>query len=263
MKLASRFRITASIRFTTAFHLGSGSEGSDFADMGVLTDHTGAPALPGSSLKGVFRANAESLAGHLGMWTCFLEKRHEKCAGASQDLARARLKDLDKAANGIEVEGILSNSLCDVCRLFGSQLARGKLRFHDARIKSWAGALELRDGVGIDRDSGTAVDGVKYDFEVVPAGAVFDFTLDGENLNSIEFALVAATLLEWERGVSLGGMTSRGLGKAILEDLGVRRVDLENPAARLRYLVDGNMQDVPKDDLRAVVRAQVEEAAHA
>ena len=49
---------------------------------------------------------------------------------------------------------------------------------------------ELRDGVAIDRDSEKAIDGLKYDFEVVPASAAFDLEITLENATPQDLQLI-------------------------------------------------------------------------
>ena len=249
MKLVSKLKIEGRIRFDTAFHIGSGEGGGGGSDMGVLLDYTGGPILPGSSLKGVFRSTAESIAEHFRLKTCFLDRTQDWCSGANEKLARKKLEELSRA-NAEGIDRILSESLCDTCLLFGSLLANGKLRFSDANVLTWAGALEIRDGVGIDRDSGTSVHGVKYDYEVVPAGAAFAFSLVAENLTARERALVYAVIKEWERGFRLGGMTSRGFGSATLHEVVTREVDFTDPKQRVDYLVGGNMPEVASETMQ-------------
>lgn len=77
--------------------------------------------------------------------------------------------------------------------------------------------LEIRDGVGIDRDSGTAAPAVKYNRQVVAAGATFTVevtveTDDAEQEPEVVGLLVAA----FTEGIQLGGATSRGSGMAHL-----------------------------------------------
>lgn len=265
MQMTKRYRITGILAFSTAFHLGTGEEGRSASDMGVLLDKRGQPLLPGASLKGVFRTTAERLCHYLGLTTCFLDKHQEACAGGNQDLAKKKLQDLAKARSEAAIEEILQEDLCDVCRLFGSSLARGKLWFKDAPCRAWAGVIEKRDGVGIDRDSGTAVDGVKYDYDVVPSGAEFAFELLGENLQPKEERLVQMVLLEWSRDVRLGGMTSRGMGAAVLrgekegEEASFFRVDLRQGQERLAYLLEGTMARVPLSEIKSEVRKALED----
>ena len=77
--------------------------------------------------------------------------------------------------------------------------------------------MQVRDSVVIDRDSQTAVDGLKFDYEVAPPGAEFELRIDLDNPGDEELALLGAALFEWSAGISIGGFTSRGLGRAVLE----------------------------------------------
>jgi CRISPR/Cas system CSM-associated protein Csm3 (group 7 of RAMP superfamily) len=116
----------------------------------------------------------------------------------------------------------MQSGLCDVCKVFGSTVFGGKVQVDDLPLgepfDSLADSLlEVRDGVGIDRDSGTAVDYIKFDYEVVPSLTTFRFYLTVENLEAAEAALLALGLLEMMNGtVPLGGKTTRGLGRCRL-----------------------------------------------
>ena len=66
LKLASRLSIRGTIRFETAWRIGSGREGPSMSDLGVLLDPEGQPILRGSSLKGKLRSTCEALAPALG-----------------------------------------------------------------------------------------------------------------------------------------------------------------------------------------------------
>ena len=97
---------------------------------------------------------------------------------------------------------------------------------------------ELRDGVGIDRDTRKAVDGVKYDFEAVPGGSRFNFRIVAENLGEQDWALFSMGLLEMLHGhISLGGKTSRGLGSCHLEaeGLNIIHADFKDKTSILNY----------------------------
>jgi hypothetical protein len=86
--------------------------------------------------------------------------------------------------------------------------------------------IEVRDGVGIDRDSGTAAEGVKFDYEVVPSLTVFRLYLTAENLESQHVALLGLGLLEMMNGaVPLGGKSTRGLGRCRLHLESVYHID--------------------------------------
>ena len=249
-RLRSRVRITGKIVLDSALHVGTGRPGRAASDHGVTLLPDGRPLIPGSSLKGVLRATAESLAEHLGMTACFLSGEGG-CAtgnGGAEEEFRNWMAETDRT--GREIEAWVAKHLCDVCRLFGSPLVAGRVRAVDAPGE-WDRVPEVRDGVCLDRDSRTAVKGRKFDFEVVPAGVAFDFRLDAMNLEPRETLLLWACLREWQRGFTVGGKVSRGLGAAHLENLEAREVNLEDPAARVSYLVRGEMGVVPLEKLDA------------
>jgi CRISPR-associated RAMP protein (TIGR02581 family) len=259
--LERKITIKGRLAFDTAFHIGSGREGEMATDMGVLLEQgSGRPILPGSSLKGKFRATAERLAGYLGLSACLLDTGLSgvKCV---TDEAYRQLKhdDFRTMKNDQDKLNWLAGNVCGVCALFGSPLHASRIYFSDGRLEDWSGAVEIRDGVSLDRDSETARDGLKFDFEVVPAGAAFALQIDLENPSQTELALVGAVLAEWNHGVRLGGKTSRGLGLARLDSLDLSQVDYTDPDQRLAFFLERKMTPVPKlfdDALGAVLRSQ-------
>jgi CRISPR/Cas system CSM-associated protein Csm3 (group 7 of RAMP superfamily) len=86
----------------------------------------------------------------------------------------------------------------------------------DAKIENYAG-LEIRDSVGIDRKTGAAADGAKYDRQVVPCGASFDFSMQveiqkGQDANFK--ACIGGLLKALSAGeIRIGAAKTRGLGK--------------------------------------------------
>src|SRR5262249_61900761 len=63
---------------------------------------------------------------------------------------------------------------------------------------------------------------------------VVRFDLDNQSVN--DEALLGAALFEWAGGSSIGGFTSRGLGRFHLKNVQVRGVDLTDPRQRVAYL---------------------------
>lgn len=246
MKRDKLYRVTGVVRFTTAFHLGSGQAGDQISDMGVLKDPRGNPLLPGSTLKGKCRATAERLAPSLSLKACMLdtalsgidcvsdERTFKEKHGDPRKTLREKLE-----ANSASAEEWLRGNTCDVCWLFGSPLRASRIFFADGELlaESWSGVVETRDGVVLNRDSGTAVEGLKYDFEAIPARTAFRVAIQVEDPTKEQLALVGATLSEWQLGFQLGGFTSRGLGWAILEDVVVGSVDFQNGDQVRDYLL--------------------------
>lgn len=73
--------------------------------------------------------------------------------------------------------------------------------------------LEIRDGVAIDRLTGGAAGGAKYDLEVLTRGE-FGTTLDIRNFERWQLGLIALVLRDMEQGlVRVGFGKSRGMGR--------------------------------------------------
>jgi CRISPR/Cas system CSM-associated protein Csm3 (group 7 of RAMP superfamily) len=131
----------------------------------------------------------------------------------------------------------LEDELCDTCKLFGSPFQASKIYVDDLPLVEWAGTTQIRDGVAIDRDSERAVDRLKYDYEVVPPGAVFDFRATLEEPTNTDLRLTCLGLNEFVSGLGgIGGKRSRGLGRCVLEDLKIYELDLRQEGTRAEQL---------------------------
>jgi CRISPR/Cas system CSM-associated protein Csm3 (group 7 of RAMP superfamily) len=269
----------------TALHIGGGHEASTITDSPVVRNVTGEPFIPGSSLKGAFRAAVERLVPLLGgLRTCQLADDYQHCIstgnlskyyGVIRGQLGRNLRDddeetqeamtaLEEAINALgqipasldspdrpnwegqtiterHLLAILDALLCDTCKTFGSVHLVSVAFFHDLLIDGeWYDTFQIRDGVGIDRDSERAKEQIKFDFEVVPPQTSFSFGLTLENPSNRDLGLVAIGLQEFVQGmVPIGGIRSRGLGQCHLADLKVMWVDFTNEQARKNYLVKG------------------------
>lgn len=249
-----RLHIDCDAVFDTAFHVGSGSSGASGADAGILTDHLDLPALPGSSIKGVLRNTVERLVAALGLpdvWACGLQNgllSDRPCigGGVKDETYRAANKRYQDSG-GTDTTGIES-ARCSVCTLFGSPLSAGRLFIADAELRNPEDFVRLhRDGVGIDRDSGTAVKGIKYDFDVANPGLTYGLSMDVERATEQDVFLLGIGLLEWcHAGVRLGGKTTRGLGYARVLDksLSIGTVDLADSSQKRNYVLRGQLEAV-------------------
>jgi CRISPR-associated RAMP protein (TIGR02581 family) len=245
-----KVRITGTLVFDTAFHIGSGKEGILATDMGVLKDAQGWPVLPGSTLKGCFRATAERVASYLSFSACMLDRSLSgiDCVG-DQDYFKAVNEEFKKITGEKDKLAWLGRHTCDICQLFGSPLQASRIFFSDGKLPEWQGSYQVRDGVAIDRDSGTARYGLKYDFEVASKDTAFEICIEIENPEEKDLALVSAVVAEWEAGFRLGGFTSRGLGCTVLSGISIKQVDYTNTDQLKEYLLNRKMQ--PADNLLA------------
>jgi len=166
--------------------------------------------LPGSSLKGVFRARYEQLMLALGQKPCNLFDRFDCC---SQKLNERHKHDSTKDGKQRYDES------CAACRLFGSLELGGRIRFTDAYpVDPDAVQFGMRNGVGIDRKTGAASHGALYDFEVVESGT-FQFNIHFTNFAFYQLALTLEILNDIDAGfVSFGMGASRGNGSMKVEN---------------------------------------------
>ncbi len=244
--------ISATLTFDTAFHIGSGKEGELAADMGVMKDHKDKPVLPGSTIKGCFRSTVEKLAHHLKnkegdpLKACMLDtKLSEVSCVSDENYRKSVLDDFQNLDNERAKLDWLKSHTCDVCQLFGSPVQASRIFFTDGKLKAESG-FQVRDGVVIDRDSGTARDGFKFDYEVAARDTAFELTIETENPTTKDLALIAAGIAEWRQGVRIGGFTSRGLGHATLKTDEIKEVDFSVTEKLQAYLLERKMDTTPK-----------------
>lgn len=201
----NRYVLTGQLETCTALHIGSGAAESldpRRPDGGVVVDSgSGLPYVPGSSLKGACRG-----------WLRRVVR--------ARDPGRACADDC--GAGGLE-------SLCPVCRLFGSPSFGGRIFFADAPVLSMKRpALETRAHVRLDPDLGVRLQGGLFDMEVVPPGHRFSVEWYADNVDEEDLQHLHLLRAAMEEGmISLGGAASRGLGRVRLRDADETMEDLE------------------------------------
>lgn len=236
-RLTNIAEISGELVFDTALHVGTG-RGSMTTDAQVIRGPDGAPFIPGSSLKGALRSAVERLAHVVGADPCYLE---------DDDEHSCRLSDEERPNKSLAT---LETKLCAVCKLFGSPDYGGRLAIADARLVGvWVGEPDVRDGVGINRDTLNAQTGIKFDHEAVPADTRFRFHLRAENLSDDDWKLLALGVLQLVRGdITIGGRRARGLGRCRLEEktLELRSHSVEGLEGVLKLLGGDEDQETVK-----------------
>lgn len=215
--------ITATLTARTAVHIGSG-KGNDVTDALLRRDAQGRPFIPGTAIAGALRSLLTRLAPRLGFGPCVVLS-----------------KDKDERKR---------SCTCAVCHLFGdvnpsdgensSSTASRVLVFNAVPMENPPCSL-IRDGVGIDRATGTAAraGGIKFDLEVLPAGAKFALRMELDDPSPDDERLLAAGLAEWQAGrMWLGGGVARGLGAFALTDLKYKTWELQTTDQVLAFLKD-------------------------
>jgi CRISPR-associated RAMP protein (TIGR02581 family) len=115
------------------------------------------PYIPGSSLKGVLRSLAESIA-------------------RAQGLSVHDPWDFDKAESEAK-----NNDYCIICGTFGSTKLASHVRVYDAYPKGEAPTF-VKTGVGINRDFRGVQPGILYTEEQVAPGVQWNFRMDVINI---------------------------------------------------------------------------------
>lgn len=245
-----RVRLEGILTTWTALHIGAGGSGDALGtDSPVVRTAAGLPYIPGSSLKGVLRSAAEALfRGGLGqdrrerLWSCDpIAGKNRACVTHEQSEALRTAEEERAKREGGEpdsrrvAEAIWAKS-CTICQLFGSLALASRVRFADLPLNGESPLLELRNGVGIDRDKELAAKGVLYDFEAVPPETCFDLRVTVDNPTDAEVGLLLYLFDELSSGnLALGGKASRGLGHVCVAWQKIEEIQLarENPFTRL------------------------------
>ncbi len=222
--LHGRFRVVGTLVAVTPLHVGGA--GSRIAtDLPVALDGRGRPYLPGTSLAGALRA--------WHAWACADEAWLGKV--------------------GDPVTGVKGKSFA--AQLWGFTPDRGEpdakagmasfVIVEDARVTP-SGALEIRDGVGIDRVEGRAADRIKYDRQILPVGSriALDMTVEvpATRVDPAVVKLALGHLLASLRdgAVRLGAGKTRGLGRVRLEpDVAIHEQVLDTADGVLALLSAG------------------------
>ena len=228
-KFENKYILKGTLVALDPIHIGSSAKSTldpVDVDSAVLKDSRGYPVIPGSSVKGVVRSWFESVLRGAGVDVCDVLD-NKKCCTAKGEDERKKCEDLRRRAE------MAYECSCEACRLFGGRELAGKLQFKDCYLLGEP-SFEFRDGVGIDRETGAAKRGAKYDFEIISKDSEFSFYLSAENLDEKQkkyFDFIVEGLKSGD--LSVGGKTSRGLGRFAVKDINIEAVTADDMKKRL------------------------------
>lgn len=219
--------------------------------------------IPGSSLKGVFRSHIEKIV-------CSLKSRVVCYPFELSDTTREKIADLKQlqsdyleSCGGIfnqyakrseeyrrrleERTDLVYAASCPTCRLFGSTGFIGRIAIGDAYLAPEQEQIrEQRDGVGIDRLTGGASHGAKFELEVVSSGVSFETNIHLRNFEIWQLGMLFVVLQDMaDELIRLGSGRSRGLGQVKAE------ISLEGSHGRPGGLVTSTIRnnEEPVDQL--------------
>ena len=234
---------------TSPLHIGSGGTEplGSLVDLSVLRGSIyipgkglyEGPVIPGSSLKGVLRSIAESIAARLG-WLrvepITLNSSNIVCTG--ENLAEIENKVLSH--NCDDERGQLLNKILDNCLvspvvgLFGAPWIGSHVEIYDAYpVNLEPPRISVVTRVSIDRITGSQRPGQLYSMELVEAGTKWRTSMRILNIdiegNSREARLLRMLLKALEQGISLGRRTSIGQGvlRLLVEESHAVKIEID------------------------------------
>src|SRR5579875_925478 len=178
--------------------------------------------LPGSSLKGVFRSHIEKVICSLKPRVACYPFSGPEDKEADIELRRRDYRDscsamFTGAGHSNDTTEKVYELSCPVCRLFGSTGFIGRIAIGDAYAVTEE-IKEQRDGVGIDRLTGGASSGTKFELEVVSTGVSFETDIHLRNFEIWQLGMLFVVMQDLEDElIRIGSGRSRGLGKVKAE----------------------------------------------
>jgi CRISPR-associated protein Csm3 len=204
-KLEERLVLSGKVEALTPIHIGSGKGERDIGevDLPILRQPSGVPYIPGSSLKGKVRSEAERIARKRGMQVCTPPEVRNMCGSIKKD----------------------PKEFCICCRIFGTAgdiSVASKVKFRDSYPDESIERTLTRTGIAMDREKGSVYKQALYTIEAVPAGTKFSLEIVAENMAEEELGLLRAALRSVEDS-ALGGSSTRGFGKVKFHFLQLRK----------------------------------------
>jgi len=180
--------------------------------------------LPGSSLKGVLRSQAEKIARSLATLHSknaaeFLEKCPACNPHADENSPLSSCSALFRKQRKSPEEEIREEQLCLACRLFGSAYRGSRLYVRDAYTPlTQTTELKIMDFVAIDRFTGGAKEGAKFNALVLWQPA-FKVSILLENPEEWQLGWLLLVLRDLKEGLmSVGFGQNKWFGKAETKD---------------------------------------------
>lgn len=181
------------------------------------------PYIPGSSIKGLFRSTAESIAKTASL-------KPEPCSGLAKNTCMD--KPVEGERLGAKIDKLLRNNetkqalnlfwreACLLCKIFGSPSYRSRIEFHDSypydtrKQDITSVPVGTKTGIAIDRSTGAVAKGALYQVTYIEPGSYFSFNITAANLPNYALGLLLTIVKLLDQGLlRIGGFKSKGFGK--------------------------------------------------
>ncbi len=230
------FTLAATGPFLTHDLTQAGRSGFDHAPVLATYEKGARPVLPGSSLRGVLRSQAERIARTLATckaWDAGADAESRKaqflttCPACNPLTAKTDdpvascnsfIKTLPKEERSKFEQQGADGKLCLACQLFGSTWNGSRLRVEDASFVGDKVETKVLDFLAIDRFTGGGRDSAKFD-AVVLWKPKFSVRLFLENPKPWELGWLALVLRDLNDGlITVGFGAAKGFGQCKIEE---------------------------------------------
>lgn len=194
--------------------------GFDHAPLLAQMSPDGTPILPGASLRGVLRSQAERIARTLTIIKTDADGFLKKCPACNPVESRAKqplanCDSLIRATGKDDTDEVTEGELCLACRLFGSTRRGSRFIVEDTEARSTA--RKPLDFIAIDRFTGGVKGNAKFDAFALWQ-PVFRVCCHLENPETWELGWLALVLRDLSDGlVTVGFGAAKGFGRARIE----------------------------------------------
>lgn len=231
--------------FLTHDTTAAGLSGFDHAPLLKKMGDWTQPVLPGSSLRGVLRSQAERIARTLSTHRALKEKARDQQEGyflqncpacdplrqrKPQHSAGMALESCDSllrhAAHISENIEVAPEKLCLACQLFGSTRRGSRFVVEDAPFAGDDPVYKMLDFLAVDRFTGGGAEHLKFDALVLWQPA-FNVRLRLENPQPWELGWLTLVLRDLAEGwLRVGFGAAKGFGQVMVEDAKVIKGEL-------------------------------------
>ena len=239
----NKYFIEGDLVVLTALHIGSGKEEAEHDAPFMKED--GNFYIPGSSFRGYLRTKLERFLLDENNFK-FKDKKSQDLLNMADVLLLFGYTNLfsDKENTGEIVKRVQKKLSFEKKEKDSFSSMAGRIHIADMPIISDVNSIR-RDGIKIDRNTGATEAGAKFDYDIIPAGAKFKFTIELENVEPYQLDLIALALKDiYDEGDLFGGKLSRGIGKCKLENLKIQYVDKNNLK---KYIFEKKKSDMDKN----------------
>lgn len=233
----------------TPLSIGSGKKPVDKADNPIVKitrfyngESSEEPYIPGSSLKGVLRSEAERFVRSVYdgddpavICNIFL--------GADKDESEKKREEDAKKNNS-------SYKPCLICSIFGGQTIASRIKIGNAFLTKYEPkAIDIIRKVSINRLTGASHSRRLYDIEYLAPGQEFDWWVRIENIDLLgnaqeKYDKNVCTIIYYllqkiiNEGIEVGGRRSIGYGRLKVKEWHVKKYELDGINIKESYATD-------------------------